>query len=62
MNTFILILFIYLSGVIISLDLIGLIEKTKNVTFTRKELIKLALCSWYSCIVLRNTLIGNKDD
>jgi len=61
MITFILILFIYLSGVLISLDLIGLVEKTKDVTFTRRELIKLALCSWYSCIVLRNTLINNDD-
>ena len=54
-----LILFVYLTGALVSFDLMRLIEKTEETKFTKKEYLKLSACSWYSCIVLRNILIKN---
>ena len=52
-----IILFAYVLGVGCALDISYIVEQYHNVKFTRKERIKLALGSWYTCIVLNSTLL-----
>jgi len=59
MDILIFLFFVYSSGVVITLDLITLIENLKITEYSKKETIKLLLGSWISCFVLRDFLINN---
>ena len=50
----------YIAGVIVAVDMILLIETYKEVEFKKSEFIRLALGSWFSCLILNNIL--NKYD
>ena len=54
------ILLIYLMGCGLALNLVTLVEYIKNQRFSKDERIKLALGSWYTCIIMNN-ILSNHD-
>ena len=51
-------LLVYILGVGIALELIALVQRIKGIRFSESHTIKLALGSWYTCIVL-NSILNN---
>lgn len=53
---FIVLLLTYLTGCVVTLDLILIIEKIKMIEYSRKDKLYLVSRSWYSAIVLNSLL------